>query len=698
MGSPVSTQRGHQSWPARLARILLLLLLLLVATIAWLPVLLPYALQQQGILLHWQGARWSLHGLQLERLQLEYAGQRLQAEDLQLRWHWQLQQPVKALDIGRLGVQASLFSETGNEPGAELDLAALAPWLPQQLAIRSLSATLTGMANVSGSILLQADDKHPLWQPRQLELDLELTELDPRWLEGIPAELQPQSLRVRTLTHPDSAQAPDSQQILTLDLHSLGESQIQLSGILHLLQDSSWRGRLEQARLHLELPRYDFDGVVLEALQTQMYFNADASEDGFHLQLIQPASLTVAQLAVDRHTRLQQITATLTGLQLAGGLSGDHGLRLEAGYHASISQLHDPLLRPQTWNAAGTLAGLLPALEASAAISNTDGLQLDSNWHWQNDNLTGTLILPAIFLRAGNPLQKTLPDWPQLVEFNNGRLNGQASINLPAGSPLQVSGHFIGSGLDGIINRSELAGLDFTAFFRLDGNGQLRLDLPRLVIGELNPGVPIQQLTVRESSYSGHVDRLEQGTAAWQSIRGQVLGGEFALGANRIRLDTENRMQLQLSGVLLQDALALYPAEGLYGQATIDGSLPLLVSASGVFIEQGQLQARQPGILRFQSEQVRSLGRANPGMQLVAEALDDFHFNVLDSKLDYEPSGKLLFNIRLEGKNPAVENGRPIHLNLNLEEDLPALLASIQLSNHVSETIQERIRQRLQNR
>ena len=71
---------------------------------------------------------------------------------------------------------------------------------------------------------------------------------------------------------------------------------------------------------------------------------------------------------------------------------------------------------------------------------------------------------------------------------------------------------------------------------------------------------------------------------------------------------------------------------------------------------------------------------------------------MLSSKLDYEPSGKLLFNVRLEGKNPAVEQGRPIHLNLNLEEDLPALLASIQLSNHVSETIQERIRQRLQNR
>jgi hypothetical protein len=54
--------------------------------------------------------------------------------------------------------------------------------------------------------------------------------------------------------------------------------------------------------------------------------------------------------------------------------------------------------------------------------------------------------------------------------------------------------------------------------------------------------------------------------------------------------------------------------------------------------------------------------------------------------------------LELQGRNPALQEGRPIHLNIRLEEDIPALLASLQLSGKVSEVIQERIRQRLLQR
>ena len=46
-------------------------------------------------------------------------------------------------------------------------------------------------------------------------------------------------------------------------------------------------------------------------------------------------------------------------------------------------------------------------------------------------------------------------------------------------------------------------------------------------------------------------------------------------------------------------------------------------------------------------------------------------------------------------RNPALQEGRPIHLDIRLEEDVPALLASLQLSGKVSDVIQQRIKQRL---
>lgn len=693
----MGTHKPYRPWPGKLLRLQVLLILLLVAALAWLPVLLPHALQQQGVVLQWQDARLSFHGLQLSQLTLKQDGQHLQADNIQLNWRWQ-RNPLQQLQIGQLSIQASLPESQGSSTADAGNISSLFRWLPRQITIRQLLANISGLAQIEGSIQLQADASTPAWRPGQVELDLVLHQFDPSWMASIPVELQPSSLRLRTLTHPDNSASPETLQVLSVDLHSQGQSQIQLSGIITLLQRDGWQAQLDQARLHLELPQLRRGGLQIQQLQTQLYIAAEANLDGFQLQLTQSASLNVKQLDLDTDTRLQRLTGTLTDLSIAGSLLEPSSIQFQGSYHLGVGQLQHPLLRTQTWSVTGSLSGGLPELKANAAISNTDGLQLDSDWSVQDGNLAGHIESQDIFFRAGNPLQKTLSDWPTLVEFNNGRLGGQASIRLPNAAPLQFSGRITGSGLGGIINRSELAKLDFTAFFRLDHGNQLRLDIPKLTVGELDPGVPIQQLTLLESSYSGFLDRLLEGTATWQSIRGQLLGGEFTLHANRIRLDTDNRLQLQLSGIQLQEALAQYPAEGLNGQAIIDGTLPLLVSAQGVFVEQGQLQARQPGTLQFQSEQIRAMGRSNPGMQLVAEALEDFHFNVLSSKLDYEPSGKLLFNIRLEGKNPAVENGRPIHLNLNLEEDLPALLASIQLGNHVSETIQERIRQRLQNR
>ncbi len=44
-------------------------------------------------------------------------------------------------------------------------------------------------------------------------------------------------------------------------------------------------------------------------------------------------------------------------------------------------------------------------------------------------------------------------------------------------------------------------------------------------------------------------------------------------------------------------------------------------------------------------------------MKLVADALDDFHYDVLQSSVDYHENGKLLLGLRLQGSNPDLEKG-----------------------------------------
>ena len=143
--------------------------------------------------------------------------------------------------------------------------------------------------------------------------------------------------------------------------------------------------------------------------------------------------------------------------------------------------------------------------------------------------------------------------------------------------------------------------------------------------------------------------------------------------------------------------LAAYPTEGLDGSGLIDGSFDIRRSVLGFSVDQGELAARAPGgVLRFRSPKIEALGQSNPAMKIVTEALHDFHYDRLSSDVRYDESGKLNLALRLNGRNPALEGGRPINFSINLEEDIPALLTSLQLSDRVSETIQRRVQEHLQ--
>ena len=75
------------------------------------------------------------------------------------------------------------------------------------------------------------------------------------------------------------------------------------------------------------------------------------------------------------------------------------------------------------------------------------------------------------------------------------------------------------------------------------------------------------------------------------------------------------------------------------------------------------------------------MGQQNPGIQLALDALTDLRFDLLDLTLDYQPSGDALMRARLKGYNPAWQQGRPVDLNLNIEENLLDLLRTLRLTD-----------------
>lgn len=505
--------------------------------------------------------------------------------------------------------------------------------------------------------------------------------------------------------------APESGPIqLTLNSHgsaingAINKSKLKnldlaLSGQLSLQQASGWQASLDNAQLLVKLDALTDPSLRAEQLQAQASFKGHANSEKFTVSFDKKSNIEAYKLYLPELGQAQKVTAQLHNLILQGLSTAPHKIDIGSPVTAHFEKLNAKQLHTQDWDFMGTLSGQLPKLELKGDLSGQQGLSLNSHIRLLENSVQGNATLKEIFFKAGNPLQATFKDWPELVSFNNGKLESKIDFTLPFSGPLKLSLKGNASGLNGIINRSELKNL------ALDFNGKLAgqtlsLTLPNLSIEQLDPGVPVEAIQLSNAHYRASLSDPLKGVVDWNNVQANLLKGRVWLNAQQLDLGRaqKQKLLLQVEGLELQELFKVYPTEGLSGNGTIDGQLPLYIDRGTIYIEAGQLHAREAGVLQFQSDKIQALGKTNPAMRLVADALDDFHFNLLSSDLNYDQSGKLLLNVRLEGQNPDVEKGRPIHLNINLEEDIPALLASIQLSGQVSEIIQKRVRERLENR
>lgn len=485
----------------------------------------------------------------------------------------------------------------------------------------------------------------------------------------------------------------------TINNSTLKNLSFEFSSKLDLQQTSDWQATLDNAQLLVKLDALTDPTLRAEQLQAQTSFKGQANSQSFTLSFDKNSSIQAHKLNLPDIGQAQKATVQLHNLSLQGRSTAPHKIDLRSPVTAHFEKLSAEQLHTQDWDFTGTLSGELAKLELKGDLSNQQGLTLNSHIRLLDNSVQGNATLKDIFFKAGNPLQATFKDWPELVSFNSGKLESSIDFTQPFSGPLKINLKGNASGLNGIINRSELKNLSLDFNGKLAGK-TLSLTLPNLSIEQLDPGVSVEAIQLSNAHYSASLADPLKGVVDWNNVQANLLKGRVWLKAQQLDLGKAQKQQLllQVEGLELQELFRVYPTEGLSGKGTIDGQLPLYIDHGTVYIESGQLHARESGVLQFQSDKIQALGKTNPAMSLVADALDDFHFNLLSSDLNYDQSGKLLLNVRLEGQNPDVEKGRPIHLNVNLEEDIPALLASIQLSGQVSEIIQKRVRERLENR
>ena len=305
-------------------------------------------------------------------------------------------------------------------------------------------------------------------------------------------------------------------------------------------------------------------------------------------------------------------------------------------------------------------------------------------------------LRPVQFSDAGFVLSRLLKDWPYPFDITAGLLSGsgrlvwQQAVDLHGTVQLEKLGgqykQVVFAGLSGEVAlewiNSKGAGL------RTSKDAQLHVDV-------VDVGFPVEKIAMR-FALAPH-PRTVVPLVRVQHFNAQLLGGQARSGPFELDFGREkNTFVVQLEQIDLNEIMQLEQQQGLVGSGLLDGQIPIEISSAGIVVSQGQLSAREPGgsIRYTPTAKVAALAKSNPSVNIVVKALSNFQYHLLDVKTDYQPGGELNLQVRLQGKNPDWQEGQPVHLNLNLEENILTLLRSLQMSDDIS----ERVRKRYQNK
>lgn len=294
---------------------------------------------------------------------------------------------------------------------------------------------------------------------------------------------------------------------------------------------------------------------------------------------------------------------------------------------------------------------------------------------------------PLQFGTGEQSLAHLFLDLPVEVDVVTGSVAARTDIAVQVNddSGLRVSGPIQ-------LNIDKLSGFyTNTAFvdFSTDFSGEL-MDSGDFVspaalrgsIASVNPGLPIENI-----SFGYSIDTRKT-TVDLRDLQASIFNG--TLRSEGVAYNWEaaaNTFTMALERIDLSTLLDMGAYEGVQASGLISGNIPVNIAGSKLSVAEGTLHVEAPGgSIRYQSENSGSSG--NAALDLVNQALSNYQYDSLEADVNYLPSGDLNLAVRLQGANPDMNQGQRINLNLNISDNIPSLLQSLQSSRSITDALE----------
>lgn len=250
--------------------------------------------------------------------------------------------------------------------------------------------------------------------------------------------------------------------------------------------------------------------------------------------------------------------------------------------------------------------------------------------------------------------------------------NGQTSARIE-----NLSGHYLDTAFVGLSTTLESA---------YDSASGITAEPSSFTIALIETGLSIEKIS---ASYTVYPDAL---AFDMENLQMAAFGGVIRADPFSIRTDRDsNTLLFRAEAIELDALLTLKEFEAIEVSGSIGAELPVTIEGGVITIVNGTLTGESPGGV------IRYLPGLNPdaadtsSIGLVTRALSNFEYETLTAEVDYSKDGDLNLQLHLTGKNPDLDENRPVVLNLGVENNVPQMLKSLRAARAVEDVLEKRL-------
>ena len=177
---------------------------------------------------------------------------------------------------------------------------------------------------------------------------------------------------------------------------------------------------------------------------------------------------------------------------------------------------------------------------------------------------------------------------------------------------------------------------------------------------------------------------------------GKVKGNDLVIDMN----SEEHELVLVVVGLDLAQIVATQQLDGLSATGRLDGYIPLTITANGVRVTEGKIVAQQQGgrIQYTPTGGTAEIEQSAVGSEFLFRIIEDLNYHSLNIDVNYEEDGEMEMKLAIKGVSPKVDEQRPVHFNLNLQQNVLKLLQGLRYAEGVSEDIDRNVQKNFRNR